>query len=167
MTRDAVTNLLFPGPLGSSTTSLAQPNDGIVGRYTRGYGNASTIGALFTLRHGDGYANDVGGIDGRYRINDQNFMRFQYLTSRTEYPVDVAAQFDQPSGRFDGDAYRSKYRYGARNWYSYYFHQRRDPGFRADTGFISRVDLVQDNVETGHIWQGSGGWWTELRAART
>ena len=157
VTRDAVTNLLFPGPLGSSTTSLAQPNDGIVGRYTRGYGNASTIGALFTVRDGDGYTNDVGGIDGRYRINDQNFLRFQYLTSRTEYPVDVATQFEQPSGRFDGDAYRVEYRYGARNWYSYYFHQRRDPGFRADTGFISRVDLVQDNVETGHIWQGSGG----------
>ena len=165
LTRDAVTNLLFPGPLDSTTTSLAQPNDGIVGRYTRGYGNASTIGALFALRHGDGYSNDVGGIDGRYRINDQNFLRFQYLTSQTEYPVDIATTFDQPVGKFDGDAYRFEYRYGARNWYSYYFHQRLDPGFRADTGFISRVDLVQDNVETGRIWQGPGGvWWTDLRA---
>jgi hypothetical protein len=165
LTRDAVTNLLIPGPLGSSTTSLAQPNDGVVARYTRSYGNASTIGALITLRNGDGYSNDVGGIDGRYRINDQNFVRFQYLTSQTEYPGDVAAEFDQPAGRFDGDAYRVEYRYGARNWYSYYFHQRLDPGFRADTGFISRVDAVQDNVETGHIWQGPGGvWWTELRA---
>ncbi len=165
MTRDAVTNLLFPGPVGSSTTSLAQPNDGIVARYTRGYGNASTIGALIAVRDGDGYSNDVGGIDGRYRINDQNFVRFQYLTSQTEYPTAVATQFEQPIGRFDGDAYRVEYRYGARNWYSYYFHQRLDPGFRADTGFISRVDVVQDNVETGHIWQSPGGvWWTELRA---
>ncbi len=165
MTRDAVTNLLFPGPVGSSTTSLAQPNDGIVARYTRGYGNASTIGALITLRDGDGYSNDVGGIDGRYRINDQNFVRFQYLTSQTEYPTAVATQFDQPIGRFDGDAYRVEYRYGNRNWYAYYFHDRLDPGFRADTGFISRVDLVRDNVETGHIWQSPGGtWWTELRA---
>ena len=164
-TRDAVTNLLFPGPLGSSTTSLAQPNDGIVGRYVRGYGKGSTIGGLITLRHGDGYSNDVGGIDGRYRVNDQNFVRFQYLTSKTEYPVDVATANQQPTGRFDGDAYRVEYRYGARNWYSYYFHERLDPGFRADTGFISRVDLVRDNVETGHIWQSPGGvWWTELRA---
>jgi uncharacterized protein DUF5916/cellulose/xylan binding protein with CBM9 domain len=165
VTRDAVTNLLIPGPLGSSTTSLAQPNDGIVARYTRGYGSASTIGALIALRNGDGYSNDVGGIDGRYRINDQNFIRFQYLTSRTEYPSEVATAFEQPTGRFEGDAYRVEYRYGARNWYSYYFHERLDPGFRADTGFISRVDLVRDNVETGHIWQGPGGvWWTELRA---
>jgi hypothetical protein len=165
MTRDAVTNLLFPGPVGSSTTSLAQPNDGIVARYTRGYGNASTIGALVALRDGEGYSNGVGGIDGRYRINDQNFVRFQYLTSHTEYPTAVATQFEQPIGRFDGDAYRVEYRYGNRNWYAYYFHDRLDPGFRADTGFISRVDLVRDNVETGHIWQSPGGtWWTELRA---
>ncbi len=165
LTRDAVTNLLFPGPLGSSTTSLSQPNDGIVARYTRGYGNASTIGALVTLREGDGYSNDVGGIDGRYRINDQNFVRFQYLTSQTEYPADVATEFGQPTGRFDGDAYRVEYRYGSRNWYSIYFHQRLDPGFRADTGFISQVDLVHDYVETGHVWQGPGGvWWTDLRA---
>jgi Domain of unknown function (DUF5916)/Carbohydrate family 9 binding domain-like len=165
MTRDAVTNLLFPGPLGSQTDSLAQPNDGVVGRYTRGFGNASTVGALFTLRQGDGYSNDVGGIDGRYRFNDQNFLRFQYLTSRTEYPAEVAAAFGQPTGTFDGDAYRLEYRYGARNWYSYYFHQTLDPGFRADTGFISRVDLVQDNLETGHIWQGpAGGLWSEIRA---
>jgi len=131
----------------------------------RGYGKGSTIGGLITLRHGDGYSNDVGGIDGRYRVNDQNFVRFQYLTSKTEYPVDVATANQQPTGRFDGDAYRVEYRYGARNWYSYYFHERLDPGFRADTGFISRVDLVRDNVETGHIWQSPGGvWWTELRA---
>jgi hypothetical protein len=165
VTRDAVTNLLFPGPLDSSTTSLTQPNDGVVARYARGFGDASTIGALLTLRHGDGYSNDVGGIDGRYRINDQNTLRFQYLTSRTEYPADVVAAFSQPPGTFDGDAFRAEYRYGARNWYSNYFHQQLDPGFRADTGFISRVDLVQDNLEAGHIWQGPGGvWWTELRA---
>jgi hypothetical protein len=165
VTRDAVTNLLFPGPLGSSTTSLSQPNDGIVARYTRGYGDASTIGALITLRDGDGYSNDVGGIDGRFRIDDQNAVRFQYLTSQTEYPGDVAAEFGQPVGRFDGDAYRVDYRYGSRNWYSLYFHQRLDPGFRADTGFVSRVDVVHDYAEGGRIWHSPGGsWWTELRA---
>ena len=164
-TQDAVTNLLFPGPLGSESTSLAQSNDGIVGRYTRGFGNASTVGALFTRRHGDGYRNDVGGLDGNYRIGDQSTIRFQYLTSRTEYPTAVAAPFSQPSGTFGGDAFRAEYRYGARNWFAEYFHQQLDPGFRADSGFISRVDLVQDHIEAERIWQGPGGvWWTQLRA---
>jgi len=164
-TRDAVTNLLFPGRLSSDSTSLAQSNDGFVGRYTRAFGNASTIGALFTRRHGDGYHNDVGGIDGRYRIDDQNTINFQYLTSKTEYPAAVATDFGQPSGTFGGDAFRAEYRYGARNWFAYYFHQQLDPGFRADSGFVSRVDLVQDHIEASRIWQGPGGvWWTQLNA---
>jgi hypothetical protein len=164
-TKDALTNLLFPGPFGSESTSLAQSNDGVVGRYTRGFGNASTIGALFTRRHGEGYRNDVGGIDGNYRVNDQNTIRFQYLSSRTEYPASVAASFAQPSGPFGGDAFRAEYRYGARNWFVQYFHQQLDPGFRADSGFVSRVDLVQDNIDAERIWQGPGGaWWTELHA---
>ena len=164
-TKDALTNLLFPGPLGSQSTSLAQSNDGVVGRYTRSFGNASTIGALFTRRRGEGYRNDVGGIDGNYRLDDQNTIGFQYLSSRSEYPASVAASFAQPAGTFGGDAFRAEYRYGARNWFAKYFHQQLDPGFRADSGFISRVDLVQDNIEAERIWQGPGGvWWTELRA---
>jgi hypothetical protein len=164
-TKDAVTNLLFPGPLGSDSTSLVQGNDAIVGRYTRGFGKSSTIGAMFTRRTGDGYRNDVGGIDGNYRVDNQNTIQFQYLTSRTEYPASVAASFDQPSGTFDGDAFRAEYRYGQRNWFLQYFRQQFDPGFRADAGFIPRVDLVQDHIEAEHIWQGPGGaWWTELRA---
>jgi hypothetical protein len=164
VTKDAVTNLLFPGPLGSDTDSLAQPNNGVVGRYLFGFGDASTIGAMFTLRSGDGYDNDVGGIDGRYHINDQNNLRFQYLTSRTEYPAAVATEFGQPTGKFEGDAYSFEYRYVARNWFAKYFRQQLDPGFRADTGFISQVDLVQDYVQGGHIWQGHGGAWSQLTA---
>jgi len=164
-TKDAVTNLLFPGPLGSQSDSLARSNDGVVGRYTRGFGNASTIGALFTQRHGEGYHNDVGGIDGRYRINDQNTFRFQYLTARTEYPADVATTFGQPSGTFGGDAFKADYRYQSRNWFAEYYRQKLDPGFRADVGFVPRVDFVEDNIEANRIWQGPGGvWWTEMRA---
>jgi hypothetical protein len=163
-TKDAVTNLLFPGPLGSTSHSLDQGNDALVARYTRGFRNTSTIGALITRRSGDGYRNDVGGFDGSYRVNDQNVLRFQYLDSRTEYPVDVATQFDQPLGEFDGDALRLEYRYGSRNWFARYWHQELDPGFRADSGFITRVDLKQDNLESHHAWLSDGSWWTELRA---
>jgi hypothetical protein len=161
---DAVTNLLFPGPLGSTNGSLDESNDAIVARYTRGFGNASTVGALFTSRSGDGYRNETGGVDGRYRINDQNSVRFQYLDSRTEYPADVAAEFAQPLGELRGDALRLEYLYSSRNWYARYWHQELDPEFRADSGFITRVDLEQDNLEQNHTWIGSGGWWTEMRA---
>jgi hypothetical protein len=133
-----------------------------VGRYTRGFGTTSTIGALVTSRQGDGYSNEVAGFDGRYYINDQSTLRFQYLDSRTEYPADVAQNFSQDR-ELEGDAWRVEYRYGSRNWFGQYSHQDLDPAFRADAGFISRVDVVQDRFEMNRNWYGNGeAWYTNL-----
>jgi len=160
-TNDAVTNLLIPGPFGSQSTSLDQENDAFVGRYARGFGKTSQIGALVTSRQGDGYSNEVAGFDGRYFVNDQTTLRFQYLDSRTEYPAAVATQFGQAED-LEGDAWRVEYRYGSRNWFAQVWHQDLDPSFRADSGFIGRVDLVQDRVQMNHtFYSDPGGWLTE------
>ncbi|HLF12287.1 MAG TPA: DUF5916 domain-containing protein, partial [Gammaproteobacteria bacterium] len=161
---DAVTNLLFPGPLGSRTDSLDQSNQSFVGRYTRGFGESSTIGALVTRRSGDGYHNDVAGIDGRYRVTDQHSIRFQYLDSDTEYPVNVATEFAQPEGDFGGDALRIDYEFSAREWYASVDHRAIEPGFRADAGFMTRADFEQQNVELSRIWHGAEhNWWNRLQ----
>jgi hypothetical protein len=157
-TNDAVTNLLFPGAFGSQTTSLDQENNAFVGRYARGFGRTSQIGALVTTREGDGYSNEVAGVDGRYFMNDQSTLRFQYLDSRTEYPAATAAQFGQPEN-LEGDAWRVDYRYGARNWFAFVQHQEFAPGFRADSGFIGRVDVVQDGFETSRTFYADPSSW--------
>jgi len=162
-TNDAITNLLLPGAFGSQTASLDQENDGFVGRYTRGFGKASTIGALVTSRQGEGYQNEIAGFDGRYFINDQNTFRFQYLDARTEYPLDVQTQYAQQA-ELNGDAMRLEYRYGSRNWFANFYHQELDPEFRADSGFIPRVDFEQDSLEMNRTWQGTETtWFNELR----
>jgi hypothetical protein len=155
---DAVTNLLFPGPFGSQTTSLDMENNAFVGRYTRGFGQRSTIGALVTSREGDGYSNEVAGFDGRWFVNDQSTLRFQYLDSRTEYPATTAAQYGQQQ-EIDGDAFRVEYRYSARNWFGFAQHQELDPLFRADSGFIGRVDVVQDGFEVSRTFYADPASW--------
>src|SRR5688572_32032821 len=155
-TNDTITNLVLPGPYGSRTTSLSQENDAFVGRYTRGFGRASTIGGLVTSREGEGYSNEVAGFDGRYFINDQSTLRYQYLDSRTQYPATVASEFSQPD-ELEGDAWRIEYRYGSRNWFAQVNHQDLDPSFRADSGFIGRVDYVQDSFEFNRTWYGDAG----------
>ena len=60
---DAITNLIIPGALESDSTSLEQKNTAFVGRYSRGFGDASSIGAVLTTRTGDGYHNYLGGFD--------------------------------------------------------------------------------------------------------
>jgi hypothetical protein len=163
-TQDEITNLLFPGPFGSDSTTLAQDNSALVARYSRGFGESSTVGALFTGRTGDNYHNTVGGLDMRWRINDQHNLELQYLRSETEYPIDVALEFEQPLGRFDGDAGTARYEYDSRNWFAFVQHEQHSPGFRADSGFVPRVDTNRQKVGLRRSWFGEEeDWFTRIR----
>jgi hypothetical protein len=161
---DAVTNLLFPGPLSSANDSLEQSNETFVGRYQRAFGSNSTVGALVTTREGDDYHNRVGGFDGRYRPNATHSIRFQALRSDTAYPTALATEHNQPQKAFTGDAVEVGYDYGTREWFAFASYQSLDSGFRADSGFISQVDVVTQAAGFGRVWHGDGSrWWNQLR----
>jgi len=162
--QDAITNLLFPSAFGSDSTTLDQDNSAFVGRYSYGFGNASSVGALLTARAGDDYHNYVGGFDVRWKITDQHSIRAQYLRSDTEYPDQVVIDFDQPSGRFSGNGVSVSYDFDSRNWFAYVDHQDRTAGFRADAGFVPQVDANWQVVGFGRVWHGTDDtWWTRIR----
>ncbi len=162
--QDSVTNLLFPGAFGSDSTSIAQDNTAFVGRYSHGFGDASSFGALLTSRDGDDYSNAVGGLDVRWRINDQHALRAQYLRSETEYPDAIAEEFEQPLDRFSGDALVAAYGYESRSWFARVSHRDYSSGFRADSGFVTQVDASKQAIEGGHVWHGTDDtWWSRLR----
>lgn len=152
--QDAVTNLLIPGLFGSDATTVEEENTAFVGRYSLGFGEASSVGGLVTVRDGDNYHNYVGGIDGRWKINDQNSIQFQFLTSDTEYPVEVAEEFEQAIDSFDGDALAIEYEYDSRNWFGNVEYRDLSADFRADSGFVSRVGGDVQEVSGGRVWHG-------------
>ncbi|HEX9877159.1 MAG TPA: DUF5916 domain-containing protein [Gammaproteobacteria bacterium] len=154
-TNDDVTNLLFPGPLSSDTESFEWTSDAFVGRYSLGLGNASALGALVTSRSGDDYSNDVIGLDGRFRINDSHNVRFQYLTTKTQYPLDIAEDFEQPTEPIEGDAVNLRYAFSSREWFANAVYERLDPGFRADMGFVPRVGIDEVVSHVERIWHGT------------
>jgi len=163
-TQDQVTNLLFPGPFESDTTTLEQSATGLVGRYSRGFGNTSSIGGLVTLRDGDGYHNYLVSLDGRWKINDQHTLSAQHLQSETEYPTDVALEFDQVQGVFDGSATGVRYEYNSRNWFGNLRYAGLSDGFRADSGFHPRVGIEKQTANFGHVWHGlEEDWWYRMR----
>jgi hypothetical protein len=162
--QDEVTNLIFPAATGSDSESLAIENTSFVARYARSFGEASSIGAILTTRSGDDYHNYVGGIDLRWRITDNHSARFQHLQTDTEYPDQVAIDFDQPLGGFGGYATHLQYDYDSRNWFAYLRHQARSQEFRADAGFVPRVDISQQIVGLGRVWHGDeDDWWRQIR----
>ena len=163
-TQDKVTNLLFPGAFESDTTTLEQSNTSFVGRYSRGFGNTSSIGGLVTVRDGNGYHNYLASIDGRWKINDQHTLTAQHLESETQYPIDVAIEFEQPQEVFDGSATGVRYKFKSRNWFANLRHARLSEGFRADSGFQARVGIEKQIGNFGHDWYGvDGGWWYQMR----
>jgi len=164
ITRDRVNNLIFPGYDGSLLTSIDQNVNAVVARYRRDVGKTSSIGVLFTGRSASGYSNGVGGVDGLFRFTQADSVTFQYLRSATEYPHDVAFHFDQPPGSFSDDAFNIRYNHSTRNWQWAARYSDLGPGFRSDSGFVTRVNVKQPS---GYIqrnfWGKPGQWYTEIQ----
>ena len=162
--RDAKTNMLFPGAFGSDSTTIEESNTAFVGRYSRGFGNTSSIGGVVTVRDGSEYHNYVAGFDARWKINDQHTLTGQILESETEYPVEVATEFEQPLGSFGGDAALAKYDFQSRSWFGDLSYSHMSEGFRADSGFESQVGGNEIEVGGGRVWHGEdGSRWDRIR----
>ncbi len=120
---------------------------------------------MLTARDGDNYHNTVGGIDVRWKINDQHSVQAQYLRSDTDYPADIAEEFEQPLDSFRGNALTAEYKFDSRNWSAHVEHRERSAGFRADSGFMPRVDTSTQVVRLNRVWFGDeGNRWTKIRA---
>jgi hypothetical protein len=147
---DAVTNLLRPGVLGSSLTRLAGESDDLAARYRYDFENNRSLGAILTWRRGEDYENRLLGFDGRWQQGGHSLTGL-VLQTRTE---DAGGLSVDP---FDGYAYRFGYEYVDREQNYYFFHESLDDGFRADLGFMSRVDYRKTVLGAGHTWYGGEG----------
>jgi hypothetical protein len=162
--RDEHNALILPGNQGSESVFLeGEAVDNSVVRFRRDVFANSTVGVLYAGREGDDYRNRVTGIDANLRFDDSNSVLVQYLASDTRYPNQLAADFGQPTGDFDGDALYLQYQYQSRDWSGTVRWEDYDPGFRADSGFVPRVDLKQLRLlGTRTFWGEAGDWYDRL-----
>ena len=161
--KDTVTNLLFPANQGSDSATLEQDNTAAVVRYRRDVGESSTIGILATGRAGDGYSNGVVGVDGHVRLSRNDTVLLQALASQTTYPQEVVADYGQPAGSFDGSALHFIYSHDTRNWGAWVLYEDLAKGFRADSGFLPRVDTRTINPGVGRAFYGTpSDWYTRI-----
>ena len=155
---DRVTNLLFPSNQGSADTSLTSNTVSAAVRWRRDLGQASYIGALYTGRESpDGYSNRLGGGDAFVQLSPSHSMRLQLLASQTTYPDAVAQTFGQPAGRFTGIGARASYAFVDRDWNGTLALEELSPDFRADAGFVPRVDLRSAEATLTRIIFGQPG----------
>ena len=150
---DRSTSFVIPGSLRSSTASLGDtPSDVAIGRYRADIFGNSTIGALVTDRQGSGYRNTVMSLDTLLRPTDQDTIAIQAMRSRSSYPGQIQRDFGQQAD-IAGDNLFVEYSHADRrwDWRVGYFDVGED--FRADLGFINRVDYKHVVTTVGHTWR--------------
>lgn len=163
LTRDRINNLILPANQESEFASEDQPVTGLVARYRRDVGRQSTIGALYTGREGSPYFNRVFGPDAQFRVGRSEMFAVQFLHSETQYSPEIAAGYGQSATAFGGNSVRASYDHFARSWFWGAGYIDRDKGFRADSGFVPRVDLRQGTAYVQRrFWGSADTWYTAI-----
>jgi hypothetical protein len=163
VTQDERTNLLFPSNQSSEIASLDHPVTSGVLRYRRDISSGSTLGLLVTDREGTGYENRVYGVDGHVRLAKSDVLNLQLLGTSTRYPGALASDNGLPGRRFEGFGGNVLVSHDARAWTGWLSGEMLEPGFRADAGFIPRVDVRTAEVGLErHIRGGEKDWFTRI-----
>lgn len=161
---DRINNILLPGNQGSRLGFIDDTVTSSAVHYTREVGKFSALGVLYAGREGSGYHNHVGGLDGFLRFTPSDTVKVQYLRSSTQYPDDFARRFRQPLGSFDGDAFSIKYDHFAKLWKGFLRYEDLDPEFRADSGFIPRVNIKTAEGQYLRTVYGDGNdWYSQMQ----
>jgi hypothetical protein len=162
-TQDSINNLILPSNQQSIATSLDQDVFSSVLRYRRDVGKGSTFGVLYTGRTAEDYSNQVFGFDGFMRLSRTKTMSFQYLHSETQYPQAFALNYHQSAEPFGGNAFTAEFSHNSRNWILAATYEDLSPNFRADYGFIPRVDIRTIDVAAIRIlWGEADDWFTRM-----
>ncbi len=151
---DDITNFIVPS---NQRTLFGQIDDQMLNgvlRYRYDIGSRSTIGVLYAGRDGEEYSNEVAGADAFVAINPSNIIRAQYVKSDTKYPQGFGLD------NVDGDAYHLSYLHQTRNWYFKGTYENIDEDFRADSGFIPRVDFKRgQGILERNFWGNRQTWY--------
>ena len=162
--RDEFTNLILPAHTESSQTSLEQDATSIILRARRDVGSSSNGGLLYAGRMSEGYSNHVAGADALFRPFRSATARVQFLRSETEYPAAAFASTGR-AGRFGGTAIHTAFEYRTRSAGGGFLYEQYEPGFRADAGFMTQVDVRRFQVSArGDVWSDGKTWYTRIGA---
>jgi hypothetical protein len=119
---------------------------------------------VLTDREGKDYFNRLALVDANLRVTEKDRITIELAGTSTHYPDSIIAQFDQPDGTFNSYRTAINYSHNTRNldWYISYTDLGKN--FRADQGFINRVDFKEIEVEADYTWlaKKQGLWWTEV-----
>jgi hypothetical protein len=162
--QDALTNFLVPSSQSSSLASIEEENISTMIRYRRDLFGRTTGGFFYTGREGDGFHNRLLGGDVLFRWKEGEAARIEILGSQTLYPEAVARDYGQFEDEQSDFALRAVYQHTSRDWGWYVLYRTVGEDFRADLGFVPRVDSEQKEAMIERAWYPERAGWSEWRA---
>lgn len=153
---DDITSFLIPGSLSSSVATLGDiGSDVAIARYRYDVGSNSSLGTTITDRRGDGYENTVMSIDGVFELTNQDTLYVQTMRSESDYPTAIQTRYGQDPSLSDSSTVLEYTHFDRTwDWRFQYFDYGED--FRADLGFLNRVDYKKEVYTVGRSWRWSG-----------
>ena len=107
--------------------------DFAIARYKHTLKDDAYIGAFYTSRFAGSSYNQVGGLDGRFRLSQTQVASFHLFGSLTRQPEAGKPSADHALGL--------DYNFSNRRWVLDLGYQDITEGFRADSGFVMRTGL--------------------------
>ena len=114
-----------------------------IARIRYDFRSESSIGLIVTDREFVDQYSRVGGVDGQFRIGNNQRAGFRIVTSRHR---------DSAGVELSGDVVDGGYRLEGRNLSYSASYFSISPGFRTDTGFIQRVDQRRASGNVSYRW---------------
>ena len=177
ITQDSETNFLIPGNLGSEVASIDDKSMNIAARYRYDAAEKLAIGTLVTAKQSEDYHNYLLSGDLKYQPTTQDTFRVQAALSQTEYPEFLRNDIEcdikdcesylrtSINGEFTGNYYRLNYSHDTRNWNAFANYETFSDDFRADLGFIDKVDFNKFVTGGGYSWFRDEGFFNEVRVS--
>lgn len=162
VSNDESTRLLIPGNLNSILINIDEKTINSALRYRYDFSNESSLGLSNTLRESESYHNYVFSVDGRLRFSDSTVLDAQLSSSRTQYPDELANSVCmgcdiEPSLRIGNNeelidfAWQLDFNHTKRNWWLSAYHKHKGEDFRADLGFVSKIDIKESQIRSGYV----------------
>jgi len=170
---DESARLLIPGNLNSTLAIIDEKTINTALRYRYDFSNDSSLGVTNTIRESENYHNYVFSVDGRIRFSESTFLDAQLLSSRTQYPDELAhrvciACVNEPSLRVESNeeltdlAWQLNFNHTKRNWWLSAYHKHKGADFRADLGFVSKIDNKESQIRSGYVHYPESSIWNKI-----
>ncbi len=152
-TNDETTNFIIPGSQGSFIASLGNVESrNSVLRYRSAVSRDINLGVILTDRRAENYSNTAAGLDGKFRIGSSDEIKMQFMKSYSEYPEIIRTYYGQKA-KINDSAFLLDYSHDDSSWYWRAKYTEYGNDFRADMGFINRVDFKENYLSGGYTWR--------------